>query len=178
MGAGRGAGHRGEESSRPFHHHIHHIHHTLCTLRALRALRTLRTLRTLRSLPLSAPPLEQVQRDAFGHVKLDSINPGKYFADTFSALIGAEKVLGLASSSIPQSRTTSAPHYHSPTIHSFLPLTPDSSLLPTHSDLASLTLSSRLPLPSPRAPRHRNRSSCRRAATMPAPRRPTRPTSS
>ena len=36
---------------------------------------------------------KQVQRDAFGHVKLDSINPGKYFADTFSALIGAEKVL-------------------------------------------------------------------------------------
>jgi pyrophosphate--fructose-6-phosphate 1-phosphotransferase len=34
-----------------------------------------------------------VQRDAFGHVKLDSINPGKYFADTISALIGAEKVL-------------------------------------------------------------------------------------
>jgi pyrophosphate--fructose-6-phosphate 1-phosphotransferase len=34
-----------------------------------------------------------VQRDAFGHVKLDSINPGKYFADTMSQLIGAEKVL-------------------------------------------------------------------------------------
>ena len=34
-----------------------------------------------------------VMRDAFGHVKLDSINPGKYFADTFSGLIGAEKVL-------------------------------------------------------------------------------------
>lgn len=36
---------------------------------------------------------KEVQRDAFGHVKLDAINPGKYFADTFSALIGAEKVL-------------------------------------------------------------------------------------
>mmetsp|Transcript_4433 Transcript_4433/g.7426 ORF Transcript_4433/g.7426 Transcript_4433/m.7426 type:complete len:421 (-) Transcript_4433:428-1690(-) len=34
-----------------------------------------------------------VERDAFGHVKLDAINPGKYFADTFSNLIGAEKVL-------------------------------------------------------------------------------------
>jgi len=34
-----------------------------------------------------------VPRDAFGHVKLDAINPGKYFADTFSALLGAEKVL-------------------------------------------------------------------------------------
>jgi len=34
-----------------------------------------------------------VERDAFGHVKLDSINPGKYFADVFSGLIGAEKVM-------------------------------------------------------------------------------------
>ena len=36
---------------------------------------------------------QEVQRDAFGHVKLDSINPGKYFADTISGMIGAEKVL-------------------------------------------------------------------------------------
>jgi pyrophosphate--fructose-6-phosphate 1-phosphotransferase len=36
---------------------------------------------------------QEVARDAFGHVKLDSINPGKYFADTISAMIGAEKVL-------------------------------------------------------------------------------------
>jgi pyrophosphate--fructose-6-phosphate 1-phosphotransferase len=36
---------------------------------------------------------KEVQRDAFGHVKLDSINPGKYFADTISQMIGAEKVL-------------------------------------------------------------------------------------
>ena len=34
-----------------------------------------------------------VPRDAFGHVKLDAVNPGKYFADTFSALIKADKVL-------------------------------------------------------------------------------------
>ena len=34
-----------------------------------------------------------VQRDAFGHVKLDSINPGKYLADALSTLIGAEKTL-------------------------------------------------------------------------------------
>ena len=39
---------------------------------------------------------KEVQRDAFGHVKLDSINPGKYFADTFSALIGAEKASAAA----------------------------------------------------------------------------------
>jgi len=36
---------------------------------------------------------ETLHRDAFGHVKLDSINPGKYFADQFASMIGAEKVL-------------------------------------------------------------------------------------
>lgn len=35
----------------------------------------------------------EVARDAFGHVKLDSINPGKYFADKMSVMMGAEKVL-------------------------------------------------------------------------------------
>ncbi len=32
-----------------------------------------------------------VERDAFGHVKLDTINPGKYFAQAFAERIGAEK---------------------------------------------------------------------------------------
>ncbi len=32
-----------------------------------------------------------VDRDAFGHVKLDTINPGKYFAQEFAQRIGAEK---------------------------------------------------------------------------------------
>lgn len=36
---------------------------------------------------------EQVARDAFGHVKLDSINPGAWFAKQFAAMIGAEKTL-------------------------------------------------------------------------------------
>merc|ERR1719263_646011 len=36
---------------------------------------------------------QDVARDAFGHVKLDTINPGKYFADPISSMIGAEKVL-------------------------------------------------------------------------------------
>ena len=35
----------------------------------------------------------EVARDAFGHVKLDQINPGKYFADNMSAKMDAEKVL-------------------------------------------------------------------------------------
>jgi pyrophosphate--fructose-6-phosphate 1-phosphotransferase len=41
---------------------------------------------------LTAKGLE-VPRDAFGHVKLDAVNPGKWFADQFSRNIGAEKTL-------------------------------------------------------------------------------------
>jgi pyrophosphate--fructose-6-phosphate 1-phosphotransferase len=36
---------------------------------------------------------EEPPRDAFGHVKLDAINPGAWFAKQFAALIGAEKTL-------------------------------------------------------------------------------------
>jgi len=36
---------------------------------------------------------EEIVRDAFGHVQLDFINPGQYFAKQFKAMIGAEKVL-------------------------------------------------------------------------------------
>ena len=36
---------------------------------------------------------EEVPRDAFGHVKLDKINPGAWFADRFARQLGAEKVL-------------------------------------------------------------------------------------
>lgn len=36
---------------------------------------------------------EEVPRDAFGHVKLDKINPGAYFAKQFAEKLGAEKVL-------------------------------------------------------------------------------------
>ena len=35
----------------------------------------------------------QVPRDAFGHVRLDDINPGQWFAKQFAQLVGAEKVL-------------------------------------------------------------------------------------
>ena len=34
---------------------------------------------------------EDVPRDAFGHVKLDKINPGQWFAHQFADMIGAEK---------------------------------------------------------------------------------------
>ncbi len=36
---------------------------------------------------------QEVPRDAFGHVKLDAVNPGKWFAEQFSEMIGAEKTL-------------------------------------------------------------------------------------
>ncbi|MBT7377821.1 MAG: pyrophosphate--fructose-6-phosphate 1-phosphotransferase [Candidatus Marinimicrobia bacterium] len=36
---------------------------------------------------------EDVRRDAFGHVRLDEINPGQWFAKRFGQEIGAEKVL-------------------------------------------------------------------------------------
>ena len=36
---------------------------------------------------------ETVERDPFGHVKLDTINPGQWFAKQFAAKLGAEKVM-------------------------------------------------------------------------------------
>ena len=35
----------------------------------------------------------EVPRDAFGHVKLDAVNPGKWFGEQFGKMIGAEKTL-------------------------------------------------------------------------------------
>lgn len=36
---------------------------------------------------------EDVPRDAFGHVKLDAVNPGKWFGEQFAKMLNAEKVL-------------------------------------------------------------------------------------
>ncbi len=36
---------------------------------------------------------EEVLRDAFGHVRLDTINPGQWFAKQFASKLGAEKVM-------------------------------------------------------------------------------------
>ncbi|WP_043583258.1 pyrophosphate--fructose-6-phosphate 1-phosphotransferase [Geminisphaera colitermitum] len=36
---------------------------------------------------------QEVPRDAFGHVKLDAINPGKWFGEQFAKMLGAEKTL-------------------------------------------------------------------------------------
>jgi diphosphate-dependent phosphofructokinase len=36
---------------------------------------------------------QEVPRDAFGHVKLDAVNPGKWFGEQFAKMLGADKVL-------------------------------------------------------------------------------------
>jgi pyrophosphate--fructose-6-phosphate 1-phosphotransferase len=36
---------------------------------------------------------QEVPRDAFGHIKLDAVNPGKWFGEQFGKMIGAEKTL-------------------------------------------------------------------------------------
>jgi pyrophosphate--fructose-6-phosphate 1-phosphotransferase len=36
---------------------------------------------------------QEVPRDAFGHIKLDAVNPGKWFGEQFAQMLGAEKVL-------------------------------------------------------------------------------------
>lgn len=36
---------------------------------------------------------EEIQRDPFGHIKLDTINPGQWFAKQFAQRLGAEKVM-------------------------------------------------------------------------------------
>ena len=52
---------------------------------------------------------ETVHRDPFGHVQIDTINPGRYFADRFAEAIGAEKKMvqksGYFSRSAPANET-------------------------------------------------------------------------
>ncbi|MGL5405274.1 MAG: pyrophosphate--fructose-6-phosphate 1-phosphotransferase [Propionibacteriaceae bacterium] len=36
---------------------------------------------------------EEIPRDAFGHIKLDQINPGAWFAKQFASLLGADKTM-------------------------------------------------------------------------------------
>jgi pyrophosphate--fructose-6-phosphate 1-phosphotransferase len=36
---------------------------------------------------------QEVPRDAFGHIKLDAVNPGKWFAEQFAKMLDAEKTL-------------------------------------------------------------------------------------
>jgi pyrophosphate--fructose-6-phosphate 1-phosphotransferase len=36
---------------------------------------------------------EEVPRDAFGHIKLDAVNPGEWFSNTFAELVSAERTM-------------------------------------------------------------------------------------
>ncbi|GAA4433108.1 pyrophosphate--fructose-6-phosphate 1-phosphotransferase [Georgenia halophila] len=55
---------------------------------------------------------EEVQRDPFGHVKLDTINPGAWFAKQFAELLGAEKVLVQKSGYFSRSSSANAEDLH------------------------------------------------------------------
>lgn len=55
---------------------------------------------------------EEVRRDAFGHVRLDEINPGQWFAKQFAELIGAEKVLVQKSGYFSRSAKSGAADLH------------------------------------------------------------------
>ncbi len=55
---------------------------------------------------------EEVRRDAFGHVRLDEINPGQWFAKQFAELVGAEKVLVQKSGYFSRSAKSNAYDLH------------------------------------------------------------------
>ncbi len=55
---------------------------------------------------------ESVARDAFGHVKLDAINPGAWFGRQFGAMIEAEKTLVQKSGYYARSAAPNAEDLH------------------------------------------------------------------
>ena len=69
---------------------------------------------------------KEVSRDAFGHVRIDKINPGAWFADQFAAKLGAEKVM--VQKSGYYSRSAAANQYDLDLIKSMTDLAVDSAL--------------------------------------------------
>jgi pyrophosphate--fructose-6-phosphate 1-phosphotransferase len=69
---------------------------------------------------------QEVPRDAFGHVMLDKINPGTWFARQFAGMIGATKVL--VQKSGYYSRSAAANEYDLGLIASMVDLAVDSAL--------------------------------------------------
>lgn len=55
---------------------------------------------------------EEPAKDAFGHVKLDTINPGAWFAQQFAEKVGAEKVLVQKSGYFARSAAANAEDLH------------------------------------------------------------------
>jgi pyrophosphate--fructose-6-phosphate 1-phosphotransferase len=69
---------------------------------------------------------KDVARDAFGHVRIDKINPGAWFADQFAAKLGVEKVM--VQKSGYYSRSAAANAYDLDLIKSMTDLAVDSAL--------------------------------------------------
>ena len=69
---------------------------------------------------------EEVARDAFGHIRLERINPGAWFAKQFAEMLGAEKIL--VQKSGYYSRSAAANAYDLDLIHSMTDLAVDSAL--------------------------------------------------
>ena len=69
---------------------------------------------------------KEVSRDAFGHVRIDKINPGAWFADQFASKLGAEKVM--VQKSGYYSRSAAANQYDLDLIKSMTDLAVDSAL--------------------------------------------------
>ena len=69
---------------------------------------------------------KEVSRDAFGHVRIDKINPGAWFADQFAAKLGAEKVM--VQKSGYYARSAAANSYDLDLIRSMTDLAVDSAL--------------------------------------------------
>lgn len=106
---------------------------------------------------------QTVQRDAFGHVKLDSINPGKYFADNISKMIDAEKA--------PACTSSTSMHLQ----HQHTPRACRTHLKARHAQHAMHSMSPLAMLSCLRC-RSVSRFLCRSRATLHVPRRRTLPT--
>jgi pyrophosphate--fructose-6-phosphate 1-phosphotransferase len=69
---------------------------------------------------------KEVARDAFGHVRIDKINPGAWFADQFATKLGAQKVM--VQKSGYYARSAAANQYDLDLIKSMTDLAVDSAL--------------------------------------------------
>ena len=72
---------------------------------------------------------EEVARDAFGHIRLERINPGNWFSKQFAEMLGAQKVL--VQKSGYYSRSAAANDYDLALIKSMTDLAVDSALVGT-----------------------------------------------
>ena len=69
---------------------------------------------------------QEVPRDAFGHIRLDKVNPGAWFGQQFAEMLGAEKTL--VQKSGYYSRSAAANQFDLDLIHSMTDLAVDSAL--------------------------------------------------